>query len=116
MSEKEGIFMGRKKQQFIALLSAAGLLLTMAACGTSGKEPVQTGGETEGKETQAAQTAETDMEKDASGGQEVTLDILAKNVGESFNQYADNHVQDKMAEDIGVRIHMVNADNDKFTI
>ena len=106
--------MGRKKQQFIALLSAAGLLLTMAACGTSGKEPVQTGGETEGKETQAAQTAETDMEKDASGGQEVTLDILAKNVGESFNQYADNHVQDKMAEDIGVRIHMVNADNDKW--
>lgn len=116
MSEKEGIFMGRKKQQFIALLSAAGLLLTMAACGASGKEPVQTGGETEGKETQAAQTAETDMEKDASGGQEVTLDILAKNVGESFNQYADNHVQDKMAEDIGVRIHMVNADNDKFNV
>ena len=73
MSEKEGIFMGRKKQQFIALLSAAGLLLTMAACGTSGKEPVQTGGETEGKETQAAQTAETDMEKDASGGQEVDV-------------------------------------------
>ena len=108
--------MGRKKQQFIALLSAAGLLLTMAACGASGKEPVQTGGETEGKETQAAQTAETDMEKDASGGQEVTLDILAKNVGEFFNQYADNHVQDKMAEDIGVRIHMVNADNDKFNV
>ena len=46
LSEKEGIFMRRKGQQFIAVLAAAGLLLSTAACGTTGKETAQTGGGT----------------------------------------------------------------------
>lgn len=108
--------MRRKGQQFIAVLAAAGLLLSTAACGTTGKETAQTGGGTAEEGTQAVQRAEAEKEKGAAAGEEVTLDILAKNVGESFNQYSENHVQDKMAEDIGVRIHMVNADNDKFNV
>ena len=84
------------------------MLLSTAACGTTGKETAQTGGGTAEEGTQAVQTAEAEKEKGAAAGEEVTLDILAKNVGESFNQYSENHVQDKMAEDIGVRIHTVS--------
>lgn len=84
--------MRRKGQQFIAVLAAAGLLLSTAACGTTGKETAQTGGGTAEEGTQAVQRAEAEKEKGAAAGEEVTLDILAKNVGESFNQYSENHV------------------------
>ena len=57
---KNSIFMRRKGQQFIAVLAAAGLLLSTAACGPTGKETAQPGGGTAAEGTQAVQRAEAE--------------------------------------------------------
>lgn len=91
---------------FVSLLAVSSVL-SAAGCGT----PTTNAGSSSG----SANTGTSQAENTA-GQEAITLEILAKNAGDTFNQYADNHVQDKMAEDIGVRIQIISADNDKFNV
>ena len=109
--------MRRKGQQFIAVLAAAGLLLSTAACGTTRqRETAQTGGGTAEEGTQAVQTAEAEKERRCGRRRKLHLISWRRMWENPSISIPENHVQDKMAEDIGVRIHMVNADNDKFNV
>lgn len=100
------------KKHFCRLLAgilAVGTAVSITACNTT-QAP-------SGEGSSPASTQSAASQADGGNTQDVvTLEMLAKNAGESFNQYAENHVQDKMAEEIGVRLHLVNADNDKFNV
>lgn len=95
--------------RWMAALLAVSLLLAAAGCGRPASRPTSAGGGSSAGQSQAQEATDK-------GDEVVTLEILAANAGDLFNQYADNHVQDKMAEDIGVRIRIVSADNDKFNV
>lgn len=91
---------------FVSLLAVSGVLTAVGCDTAKNNEPTPS----------ESVNSETSQAENTAGQEAVTLKILAKNAGDTFNQYADNHVQDKMAEDIGVRIELVNADNDKFNV
>lgn len=101
-----------KKQvvRLLAALLAASGVFSIVACG-----PAEPSG-SQDSTTSTSNKTENMPSEDQDTQDVVTLEILAKNGGDTFNQYADNHVQDQMAKDIGVCIRLVNADNDKFNV
>ena len=44
------------------------------------------------------------------------LEMLVHVTGQMINEYSDNAIRDKMAEDIGVRFQLIECDTDKFNL
>ena len=46
----------------------------------------------------------------------VTLNILTTKISSNLSEYPDTHVMDAMADRIGVKINLIEADTDKYNV
>lgn len=91
------------------LLSVTTAATLMTGCASS----TDTGKDTAADSTAAGEAAQADS---SSGGEAVTLNILATKISSNVTDYPDTHIMKAMADAIGVKINIIEADTDKYNV
>lgn len=104
---------GYLKKLLGVTLSAAMMAAALTGC-VGGSD---TGNADDGQASAAAESEDDGTEN--SGGESsdvVTLNILASKLSSNVTEYPDTHVIEAMAEQIGVKVNLIEADTDKYNV
>ena len=104
------------------VLCTALLAATLSGCGGSGDSASTADNSTTTGEEQSASDTGSEAQDTASdtgssdNSDVVTLTILAQKISSNVTDHPDTHVTQAMADEIGVRINIIEADADKYNV
>lgn len=89
------------------------LAVLLTGCKGTGKNSSETA---KGTEQNGSQEGGSQSGQGASGKDAVTLNILTTKISSNVTDYPDTHIMKAMADAIGVKINLIEADTDKYNV
>lgn len=104
------------KKLIATVLCATLLTAVLSGCGSSGDSGSASGSEGQTEASTGSDAQESTDSTESSSSDAVTLTILAQKISSNVTDYPNTHVIQAMADAIGVKISIIEADADKYNV